>query len=611
MINQLNQDLIFGATKKVFSISQLKIHIADDCKNDITFTKTKTYFLQYFAKSIDNMYYKFETQNDGMIFNHPFKELDYIFNQLENFYMYDNHSIKLRFSLKEWFTKHHDTHYKINNDPRSSRFYDNPETDEKFINLSKGFLHKIIKPFNTYSQKVQEDVNKIISHIKNVWNSGIHDNSEYCLNFLAHALTGHKMQTALILKSGEGTGKSIIIDFIIKHVIGESLGLCTPRAQQLTRFNSQLMGKIFVCLEELAASSKNDWHSLSDIIKDLITGSKLDIEKKYSDVVQTINLLSLIILTNNDNTLKFGKEIRRYMLCDVSHDQVGNSKYFDELIKVCTLETGEAFFMWLTERYEATKFTFDEAQIPLTYAKMEMKERNMTPILKYIKSEYVSKKLGLFDKSKKHGMIKLNDMKDNVNGDFSQNQSTQAFHNILKSDIPIVKIMKYGKNKDLFIEPVDYDTLKKWYVNKGFWCEDFDQYTKDDNELEVNNFKAEIYFEKDTKIKEQSEKIKELEQYIIMMENKYKIQQEPIIIEEIKQEPIIIEEIKQEVIIPVPKKQSSKKVIVKTKITKTEKVTEVPKAKKETPKKKIVHMHMIDETDDEHYSDADNINDLF
>jgi phage anti-repressor protein len=273
--------------------------------------------------------------------------------------------------------------------------------------------------------------------------------------------------------------------------------------------------------------------------------------------------------------------------------------------------------MWLTERYEATKFTFDEAQIPLTYAKMEMKERNMTPILKYIKSEYVSKKLGLFDKSKKHGMIKLNDMKDNVNGDFSQNQSTQAFHNILKSDIPIVKIMKYGKNKDLFIEPVDYDTLKKWYVNKGFWCEDFDQYTKDDSELEVNNFKAEIYFEKDTKIKEQSEKIKELEQYIIMMENKYKIQQEPIIIEEKqepiiieeKQEPIILEEIKEEVIIPVPKKQSSKKVIVKTKITKA--VTEVPKPKKETPKKKIVHMHMIDETDDEHYSDADNINDLF
>jgi phage/plasmid-associated DNA primase len=53
---------------------------------------------------------------------------------------------------------------------------------------------------------------------------------------------------------------------------------------------------------------------------------------------------------------------------------------------------------------------------------------------------------------------------------------------------------------------------------------------------------------------------------------------------------------KEEIIIPVPKK-ADKKIVVKKAV------------KKITPKEKI--LHMIDETDDEHYSDAENIKELF
>ena len=50
---------------------------------------------------------------------------------------------------------------------------------------------------------------------------------------------------------------------------------------------------------------------------------------------------------------------------------------------------------------------------------------------------------------------------------------------------------------------------------------------------------------------------------------------------------------KDEVIIPVPKK-ADKKIVVKKIVAKKEKI-----------------LHMIDETDDEHYSDAENIKELF
>ena len=75
------------------------------------------------------------------------------------------------------------------------------------------------------------------------------------------------MKTCVFLKSGEGTGKSIILEFIIKHVIGEHLGLVSSKSSQLAGFNYQLLGKLIVVLEELPTGSKNEWFSLSDIIK--------------------------------------------------------------------------------------------------------------------------------------------------------------------------------------------------------------------------------------------------------------------------------------------------------------------------------------------------------
>lgn len=530
MENQIiKQSSVFGNTRKAFNVETLKNKIAEGVANDHLFIEAKKYFLTYFAKSLDDNYYQFEPQEDeeeGRIANR--ENLNSIWMKFPKFYEFINKDGKSqRFFLRDWFETEHNDTFKVSSDPRASRFYTSQVTEQQYINLSKGFLHKNRKPFASYEKRVQDNVMKVLNHIKTVWNSNNAINYEFCLNFLAHALTGHKMQVALFLKSGEGTGKSIIIDFIIKHVIGEALGLSTPRAQQLMKFNAQLLGKVFVCLEELPTGSKNEWHSVSDYLKDLITGSKIDIEKKYSDCIQTVNYMSLILLTNNENTIKFGKDIRRYMMCDVSHDKVGDSEYFDNFIKICTRETGEAFFMWLLERYESTK-NFNPTECPITDAKMEMKERNLTPLLKYIKREYVATKQGLCDPEQKHKMIRLNTIKGEINIEYGQHMTTQAFHIALKTDLPIVKVITYGKNKELYIEPISFNGLSAWFIKKGFWNETFDEYTVhkvyetdeaenpaihindivEDDEITVKNKEIE-------ELKAQLKKIKEDQQAII------------------------------------------------------------------------------------------------
>ena len=365
---------------------------------------------------------------------------------------------------------------KITSDPRSDRFYMIEKTEQNYINLSNGFLLKGHKEYKLFSNKIKNDNNTVLKHIKSVWCSNNDASFNYVLNWLAGALTGHKQETALFLKSNEGTGKSIIISWMIENVIGRTLGLITSRTQQLFKFNGQLLGKILVCLEEMATSSKAEWHTVGEYLKDLITGGVIDIEKKFQDAIQVVNLISLIIFTNNDNTIKFGKDIRRYMMCDVSHDFVGNTTYFENLAKSMTPESGEVFYYFLLEHYEKNKDTYKVENIPMTEAKMEMKDKNSSKIIEYIKLKlnYVKKGLGI-------KQMKLADLKDKYNYETGIILSTQSFRTSLCADIPIFKIIEYNK-KGHKIEQITKDNLYNWYLKKGFWNIKYDNFENDDDE---------------------------------------------------------------------------------------------------------------------------------
>ena len=250
-----------------------------------------------------------------------------------------------------------------------------------------------------------------------------------------------------------------------------------------------MLGKIIICLEEMPTSNKSDWHSVSDYIKDVITGMTLDIEKKFEDAIQIINLISLIILTNNENTIKFGKDVRRYHMLDVSHDCVGDTEYFKKLSNCLNAEAGEAFFMYLTEHYEQIKFKFDETIIPMTEAKLSIKDKNATPLIKFIKSEYVECKASI-------PLMKLIDLKTTFNTKVNKDYSTQTFKTMLMTDLPIIKIKEDSKNGHKLL-PLEHSELLNWYVKKGFWNCKFDMFDGEQliladevfNEKAVNEYK--------------------------------------------------------------------------------------------------------------------------
>jgi hypothetical protein len=173
------------------------------------------------------------------------------------------------------------------------------------------------------------------------------------------------------------------------------------------------------------------------------------------------------------------------MMCDISHDLVGNNDYFKKLAQSLNKETGEAFFMWLTERYEATK-NFDAGEIPLTQAKKEMKQRHLGAVLEYIKTRHIATKTDLMDKSHKNKMILLPELKELINFDYNQKFTNQSLHLKLQCDIPIIKFFTDSHTRKMYIQPISYNDLLEFFKKKGFWSDEFDAYTDDEDSTQLN-----------------------------------------------------------------------------------------------------------------------------
>ena len=253
---------MFGDSKTVFSIEKLIEFVRQDaCNKDEALTLSLEYLCTYFAHGADGnkLFYTpphllrdvetFETIDNSDMKKRVFdyvddvcwdvpkgntirdvKELD-----AEGKFVFKTRTVKV--SLKKRFYERCSLILRVGCDPRKPRFYSCPVSGAQYINLSQGFLHPVdgIKPFAEYPEEDRRNVQLILDHIKNVWNSGDGAAYQYCEKWLAHALTGHKMPTALFLNSGEGTGKSCVIEFLINHVIGSALGLITARSAKTAR----------------------------------------------------------------------------------------------------------------------------------------------------------------------------------------------------------------------------------------------------------------------------------------------------------------------------------------------------------------------------------------
>ena len=135
-------------------------------------------------------------------------------------------------------------------------------------------------------------------------------------------------------------------------------------------FNGSLIGKVLLILEEMPCSTEHQWKSISNSLKHFITGNTININEKQPKITIE-NVISTIILTNN-NSIKIENGDRRYVILDISHEKVGDYKYFEELIKMTENEQGGKFFYQNCINFAKETSDWNDYPVPMTENKKKL-----------------------------------------------------------------------------------------------------------------------------------------------------------------------------------------------------------------------------------------------
>ena len=176
----------------------------------------------------------------------------------------------------------------------------------------------------------------ILDHIREVWCIGNEALFKYVINWLARMFQkpGERGHTALVLHSGEGTGKNIIVDILVS-AFGEHAFVASKSNDLVGRFNDHLGKAVLVFANEAAWGGDKQ---LEGALKQLITDEKMAVERKHIPTYHSKNCVHLIIASNNEWVAPMGMDDRRFVVLDVSENRKGDWEYFKKLanqIKNC------------------------------------------------------------------------------------------------------------------------------------------------------------------------------------------------------------------------------------------------------------------------------------
>jgi hypothetical protein len=136
-----------------------------------------------------------------------------------------------------------------------------------------------------------------------------------------------KLGTALVLRGGQGTGKTIV-GRIIGSLLGPHYSLVADSRYIVGRFNSHLANCLLLQLDE--ATWGGD-HAAAGKLKDLITGDWQYIEYKGKEPVRVQNYVRLLVTGNNNWLVPAGVDERRFAVLDVSEAKQQNHAYFQAI----------------------------------------------------------------------------------------------------------------------------------------------------------------------------------------------------------------------------------------------------------------------------------------
>lgn len=195
-----------------------------------------------------------------------------------------------------------------------------PQNGENYINTFKSFA---IQPFTAQELGIDDEkfnehfmmgmCSPVINLIKHLCGNDTHA-LDWVLNWLAIPLQnlGTKMDTALIFHGHiQGAGKSLFFDRIMRKIYGSYLLTLVGQGQLESQYNDWVDGKLFTVFEEIFQGK--DRYSHMGMIKQLITGDTVYINKKFVSGWTQDNFVNTVFLSNDLQPLSLDENDRRHL----------------------------------------------------------------------------------------------------------------------------------------------------------------------------------------------------------------------------------------------------------------------------------------------------------
>ena len=223
-------------------------------------------------------------------------------------------------------------------------------------------------------------IQNILHHVYNL--AGCNDlYYNYLLDWLAYPIqTGCKTNVAVICQGGQGCGKTLFFtNFMGQKIYGERLFAKIAGGEQIGGdFNSHIVGKMFIAIEEPNKFGSSKLNKL----KDLITSDVQEVNAKGKNQFFMDDYTNYAFTCNYIPEQMLEKDDRRYFIIQDSGKNCGDHEFFQELSEEMNNHYHE-FYKFLKMR-DIETFVFGKAP-PQTKIKTKLLSLAIDPIFKYLR----------------------------------------------------------------------------------------------------------------------------------------------------------------------------------------------------------------------------------
>lgn len=220
------------------------------------------------------------------------------------------------------------------------------------------------------------NVAAFLDHIGNV----VPDEIErgYVLDYLAMLVQspGRKVHYALLIRGGQGTGKSWI-GRMMTAIIGAPNVVFPSNDEVLSQWTVWTEGSCLAVIEELMARGRLD---MANRLKPIITEPTLRIEEKKRSIYTIPNHLNLIAFTNHEDALPLENGDRRWLVIS-SEMRPLDEGYYERLFAFLDGDGPAAVKHYLMQRKVVLN---PKGMAPTTRGKQEMRRRSLSEAEQYL-----------------------------------------------------------------------------------------------------------------------------------------------------------------------------------------------------------------------------------